>query len=163
MKRMIFAVLLIIAFSTTAFSREFVASGKTHTALGDYKIEKADNPVIINGEKLKTYVISYQNSPMEVKLVIQKGKRCKNYIVLSDELSIQYVCNDNYFGVEKLPKTLKSEGLSTSDAGLDRTEYFRQKVITPGQNSELDNAQLVAAYFPMLLKNSGEKIIAEAK
>ena len=84
MKRMFFAALLIVAFSTASFSREFVASGKTYSALGDYKIKIADNPVAINGNQLKAYVISYQNSPMEVKVVIRKDKECKNYIVLSD-------------------------------------------------------------------------------
>jgi hypothetical protein len=153
MKRMFFAALLIVAFSSALFSREFVASGKTHTALGDYKIELADNPVTINGEQLKAYVISYQNSPMEVKVVIKKVKDCKNYIVLSDKLSVQYMCNGDYFGVQKLDKSLASEGLSTSDAALNRTEYFHQKLIVPGKQDELMATQLIAAYFPMLIND----------
>ena len=108
MKRMFFAALLIVAFSSASFSREFVAGGKTHSALGDYKIEIADNPVMINGEELKAYVISYQNSPMEVKVVIKKDKKCKNFIVLSDKLAVQYVCNGDYFGVQKLDKSDRS-------------------------------------------------------
>jgi hypothetical protein len=51
MKKILSAALLIVAFSTASFSREFVTSGKTHSALGDYKIEKADTPVILNGEQ----------------------------------------------------------------------------------------------------------------
>jgi len=153
MKRMFFAALLMVAFSSALFSREFVASGKTHSALGDYKIELADNPVTINGEQLKAYVISYQNSPMEVKVVIRKDKDCKNYIVLSDKLSVQYVCNGDYFGVQKLDKSLATEGLSTSDAALNRTEYFHQKLIVPGKQDEVIATQLIAAYFPMLVKD----------
>jgi hypothetical protein len=153
MKRMFFAALLIVAFSSALFSREFVASGKTHTALGDYKIELADNPVTINGEQFKAYVISYQNSPMEVKVVIRKDKNCKNYIVLSDKLSVQYVCNGDYFGVQKLEKSLAAEGLVTSDAALNRTEYFHQKLIVPGKQDELTATQLIAAYFPMLIND----------
>ena len=153
MKRMFFAALLILAFSSALFSREFVASGKTHSALGDYKIELADSPVTINGEQLKAYVISYQNSPMEVKVVIRKDKDCKNYIVLSDKLSVQYVCNGDYFGVQKLEKSLASQGLSTSDAALNRAEYFHQKLIVSGKQDELMATQLIAAYFPMLVKD----------
>jgi hypothetical protein len=156
MKRMLFAALLTVAFSSASFSREFVASGQTHSTLGDYKIELADNPVIINGEQLKTFVISYQNSPMEVKVVIMKGEQCKNYVVLSDKLSIQYVCNENYFGVEKLGKSLAKEGYSTSDVALNRSEYFHQKVLSQGKRDELESTQLIAAYFPMLLKSEGE-------
>ena len=158
MKRMIISALLVVAISTASFSREFVAGGKTHSALGDYKIEIADNPVTINGEQLKAFIISYQNSPMEVKVVIQKGKKCKNYLVLSEKLSVQYVCNENYFGVEKLDKSLEKEGYTTSDTALNRGEYFHQKVLAPGKRGEVENTQLIAAYFPMLIKETNEAL-----
>ncbi len=154
MKRVFFAALMVVAFSSASFSRDFVASGKTNTALGDYKIETADEPVTINGEQFKAFVISYQNSPMEVKVIIKPGKKCKNYIVLSEKLSIQYVCNDSFFGVEKLDKSLEKDGYKTMDASLNRSEYFHQKVISPGKQGEVENTQLIAAYFPMLLKTA---------
>ena len=153
MKRMFIAVLLMIAFSTAAFTRDFVASGKSYTPLGDYKIEKADNPFVIKGKEYKTYIITYENSPIEVTLVIMKGNDCQNYVVLSDKLSVQYVCNENYFGVKKLERSLNKQGFVTSDNTLNKTEYFRQKVITNGQNGEVFNAQLIASYFPMLIKD----------
>jgi len=158
MKRLIFAALLIVAFSSASFSREFVIGGKTHSTLGDYKIEMADNPVTINGEQLKAFVISYQNSPLEVTVVIKKDKKCKNYIVLSEKLSVQYVCNENYFGVERLDKSLEKDGYSTSDAALNNSEYFHQKVIAPGKRGEVENTQLIAAYFPMLIKDTNEAL-----
>jgi hypothetical protein len=158
MKNLFFTALLLIAFSSASFSREFVAGGKTHSALGDYKIELADNPVTINGEELKAFIISYQNSALEVTVVIKKGNKCKNYIVLSDKLSVQYVCNENYFGVEKLDKTIEKDGYSTSDAAMNRVEYFHQKVLAPGKRGEVENTQLIAAYFPMLLKDTKESL-----
>ena len=158
MKKLLIAGLLLVAFSTASIAREVVASGKTHTALGDYKITLADNPVTINGEELKAFVISYQNSPLEVTVAIRKGKKCKDYIVLSDKLSVQYVCNKNYFGVEKLDKSLVCEGFSTSDESLNRNEYFHQKVLIQGHTGELENTQMIAAYFPMLIN---EEVLAE--
>ena len=158
MKRLIFAALLIIAISSAAIAREFVASGKSFTALGDYKIEKADKPYSMDGKEFMTYIISYQNSPMEVTVVIKESKDCQNYMVLSDKLSIQYVCNDNFFGVERLDKSARKEGLSTSNAALNRTEYYRQKVLCPGKNGEVMNTQLIASYFPMLISESRELV-----
>ncbi len=156
MRRIIFAALMTIAFSTAAFTREFVASGKTCTALGDYRIEKADKPVIIKGKELETYIISYQNSPMEVTVVIRNDRKCKDYLVISDKLSVQYVCNESYFGVRKIEKSFKKNGYETSDAALNRSEYFHQKVITPGKRSEVENTQLIATYFPMLIRSNDE-------
>ncbi len=151
MKRVFFALVLVVAMTTTSFSRELVAEGKTHSALGDYKIEMADNPVKINGVDHKAFIISYQNSPMEVTVVVTKGKNCKNYVVLSDKLSVQYVCNENYFGVQLLDKSFEKDGFSTSIAALNKSEYFHQKAITSGKRGEVENTQMIAAYFPMLI------------
>lgn len=158
MKRVLIAGLLMLALSTASFSREFVAAGKTHSALGDYKIEMADKPVTINGEELKAFVISYQNSPLEVTVVVKKDKKCKNYIVLSDKLSVQYVCNGDYFGVQKIDKAMEFTGYSKSEDALDRSQYFHQKLITSGISTETESTQLIAAYFPLLIK--GEVLAA---
>ena len=113
---------------------------------------------MLKGEECKTYVISYQNSPMEVTVAVCKDRKCKKYIVLSDQLSVQYVCNETYFGVEKLDKALAKEGHKTSDAALNRSEYFHQKVISPGKRSELEATQLIAAFSPRLLNDSDEAV-----
>lgn len=148
MKKVLVAVFLLAAFSTVSFSHDFVAGGKTHTPLGDYKIEISDDPVVLNNETLKTYVISYENSPFTVKVAIKPEKKCKDYLVISERLSVKYVCNKNYFGVEKIDQM----GLKTSDESLNRSEYFHQKVLTPGQGDETENTRLIAAYFPLLIK-----------
>lgn len=156
MKRMILAAVLVTGFSVAAFAGKFVAEGKTFTPLGDYRIELSDNQVPMNGEDCKAYSISYENSPMKVTIVVCKDKNCKKFVVLSDKLSVQYVCNSNYFGVQKLGKEFAKDGLVTSDEELNRSEYFHQKVITPGGRGDLEATQLIAAYFPMLLSNPGE-------
>ena len=153
MKRMFFLALLTVAFGSATYARELVAEGKTNSAMGDYRIEKADKPVIINGEELKAFIISYKNSPMVVTIVIRQGKNCKNFIVLSDKLSVQYVCNENYFGVDMLDKSLVVDGFNPTDASLNRSEYFHQKKLAHGKRGELENTQLIAAYFPLLINN----------
>jgi hypothetical protein len=153
MKRVLFAGLLMLGLSTASFSGDFVAGGKTHSTFGDYKIEVANTPVILNGEELKSFTISYDNSPLKVTVAIQKTKKCKNYIVLSDKLAVQYVCNGDYFGVQKLDKALVPAGFSASDEALNKTEYFRQKLLVWNQTDELANTQLIAAYFPMLVND----------
>jgi len=158
MKRMISAVVLTVLFCTATFAGKVVAEGPTFTALGNYRIETADNPLSVKGEECKTFIISYSNSPMEVKVAISKDRTCKRYLVISDKLSVQYVCNANYFGVEKIDKTFEKDGYKTSDSELNRSEYYHQKVLTPGKRGELEAAQLIAAYFPLLLNNPTEPI-----
>lgn len=158
MKRMISAVVLTVVCCAATFAGKVVAEGPTFTALGNYRIETADNPLSLKGEECKTFVISYSNSPMEVKVAISKDRTCKRYIVISDKLSVQYVCNANYFGVEKIDKTFEKDGYKTSDSELNRSEYYHQKVLTPGKRGELEATQLIAAYFPLLMNNATEPI-----
>lgn len=157
MKRLITATVLILALCTVAFSqKQKLAEGKTHSALGDYRIETLDNPVVINGKELKAFTIAYENTGMKAIVAIDKTVKCKKYYVLTPSLSIQYVSNSSYFGVERLDKSLAKEGYSTTNDDLDNFEYYHQKVLCCGDNGDLENTRLIAAYFPFLLRNTEE-------
>jgi hypothetical protein len=151
MKRMILFTVLLAVVCTVSFGQKVVAKGQTFTAMGDYRVVTTDNPVPLKGNDCTAYKIRYENSPIEVTVIVCKESKCKKYVVLSDKLSVQYVCNKNYFGVERLDKSFESEGYSTSDTNLNRFEYFHQKILGPGQKSELEATQYIAAYFPLLL------------
>jgi hypothetical protein len=153
MKRIILAAGLIVAISLTSFARKFVAEGKTFSALGNYKIEIDDKYMTINGKQHRPYVITYDNSDLEVRVAVDMDKRVKKYFVISNNLSVQYEANRKYFGVQKLSPELEMEGFKTADASLNRAEYFHQKVLTSGLSWRRDNTKLIAAFFPMLLNN----------
>lgn len=159
MKRVFLTTVLILAVTLAASARKFVTEGKTYSPLGNYKIEIADNPVILKGKELKAFVISYENTDLEVTVAFEKTKNCMNYYVLSPALSVKYVCNGDYFGVAKLGNELEKEGYGTSEGSLNRSEYFHQKVLCQGVNCDLDNSRLIAAFYPMLLNNQ-ENILA---
>ena len=159
---MILFAMLFLAISVISFGKKVIAEGKTYSPLGDYKVTTTDNPMPFKGEDCKAFVISYENTPMEVTVIVCKEKKCRKYVVLSDKLSVQYVCNPYYFGVERLDKALEKEGFKTDDSQLNRVEYFHQKVLGPGQIPDLDATRTIAAYFPFLL-NADENMIAEKK
>jgi hypothetical protein len=159
MKRIVLAAALIVAVSLSSYARKFVAEGKTYSALGKYRIEVDGKYMTINGKQHRPYVFTYENSDLEVRIAVDMDKGVKKYFVISDRLSGQYVANRKYFGVQKLSPELGAEGYKTSEASLNRTEYFHQKVITRGMSWRLNNTKLVAAYYPMLL-NDVENILA---
>jgi hypothetical protein len=153
MKRIILVAGLILAVSLGTYARRLVAEGKTYSALGNYKIEVDNKSFIINGKEHIPFIITYENSNLEIKVAIEIEKGVKKYYVLSDNLSVQYVANRHYFGVEKLSPEFEKDGYRTSDAALNRAEYFHQKAITTQRSWRRDNTKLIAAYFPMLLNN----------
>lgn len=159
MKKIFLITVLAIAVCLSSYARKLVAEGNTYSALGKYKVEIDDKYMYFNGLEHKPYVISFENTDLEARVLITMEKGCRKYYVLSDDLSIQYVSTRNYFGVEKLDKELKNEGYSTSDSALNREEYYRQKVITRGADWKRNKTSLIAAYFPMLLNNQ-ESILA---
>ena len=151
MKRMIITTAMLIMLCAVTLGEKVVAKGQTFSALGDYTVVKNDLAVPLMGKDCESYTIKYANSPIDVKVIICKDEKCRRYVVISDRLSIQYVCNKNYFGVERLDGKFESEGFRTTDSNLNRYEYFHQKVLGPGQKSELEATSLIAAYFPHLL------------
>ena len=159
MKKLILLTVLAVMISTVSFGQKVVAKGNTNSALGEYRLETIDNPIMLKGEECKAYKVSYENSPMKLTILVYKDKICRKYLVLSDKLSVQYICNASYFGVEKIDKSFQKEGYNTSDSNLNSSEYFHQKNLGPGQLGELEAGTLIAVYFPLLL-NTTENTIA---
>lgn len=153
MKRILLVACLILAVSLASYARKFVADGKTFSALGNYKVEIDDKYMTINGKQHLPYVITYENSNLEVRIAVDMDKKQKIYYVISDVLSVKYVANKDYFGVGLLDKSLEGEGYKTSQSALNRAEYFHQKALTTGEGWRRDNTRLIAAFFPMLLNN----------
>jgi uncharacterized CHY-type Zn-finger protein len=153
MKRMFLSAVLIIVICTASFSQKLVAKGKTFTAFGDYRIETMEQPIVINDKELEAFIITYQNTGLKVTLALDETPKCKKYYVLSDNLSIQYVCTDSYFGVERLDKELEKEGYKTDNENLNNDQYFHQKMISCEQNSDRTNSRLIAAYYPFLIRD----------
>jgi len=152
MKKMFLIAVLLSAACIATLGQKVIARGQTFTSLGDYSIVTVDEPSTVAGNPCQAYTIRYANSPMEVKIIVCKGKNCRKYLVLSDKLSVQYVCNPAYFGVERIGEEFAKEGITTKDENLNRMEYFHQKVLGPGQKTELEATKYIAAFFPLLLK-----------
>ena len=150
---MILFAVIIFSVSMFSYGTKLTGEGKTYTALGDYRVEAIDEPIALKGENCKAYVIRYENTPMEVTVIVCREKTGQKYLVLSDRLSVQYVNNSRYFGVELLDKAFGKEGYTTDNSGLNRQEYFHQKILGPGQIREADATRMIAAFFPALLNN----------
>lgn len=151
MKR-IFLALLVFATMTALSYGKIIVKGESNTSFGRYTIEVCDQPMQLAGEEMKCYLISYENSPITAKVFVDKDKKCKNFVVVSDDLSVMYSCNGQYFGVNKVGKQYQAAGLSTDDARLDRYDYFHQRVLARGGTTDYDAAVLIASYFPELIK-----------
>lgn len=151
MKRIVLAFMFLACVATLTYGRK-VAEGLSNSSLGKYTIEALDEPFTLAGEEMKCYKITYENSPLTVKVIVDKEKKCRNFLVISDKLSVMYTCNGQYFGVNKVDKKYATAGFATDDKALERADYFHQKLIVRGLTSEIDAARLIASYYPYLIK-----------
>jgi hypothetical protein len=129
-----------------------VAEGDTNTPFGKYSVELVKEPLMVDGEQVTRYRITYENSPLSVIVVVDKEAKCKNYIVVSNGLSVMYKCNGQYFGINLIEEKYKKDGFVTDDKNLDRTNYYHQKILSLGPQEELNATMLIAVYYPALIK-----------
>ena len=152
MKRMISLLMMIVMISFVA-QAAFFLKGETNCALGEYNIVKSSDSFVLNGDKLDTYIISYENSAKTVEIAVLKEKDCCRYIVLSEDLSLQYICKKNYFGVYLHGDDFKKLGLETDTEAIELKGYYHQKVITPNSIDLKNCLGLIAIYYPKLIKD----------
>jgi hypothetical protein len=153
MKRMFFTIMLAVAVCVSSFATKRVAKGKTNSTFGNFTIEKADQPVMLNGKALDAFVITYDNFDTKVTVAIEKEGPCRKYYVLNKDLSVQYVRTQKYFGIQRLDKTLETEGYQTDLNSMNRRQYFYQRVLAGSVYGDRGNSILIAAYYPFLVTN----------
>ncbi len=158
MKRAIFIlglILIMTGYSSAQDHKTFnkpVAEGNSNTPFGTYRVEINNEPIMIDGEQVTSYKITYENSPLSIIVLVDKEKKCKNYIVVSDGLALMYKCNGEYFGVNRIDDKYRKDGYVTDDKNLDKTRYFHQKTLAMGMQEEVYATTLIACYFPELIK-----------
>ncbi|HDZ40127.1 MAG TPA: hypothetical protein ENH59_00375 [Bacteroidetes bacterium] len=148
------AAFVLLSFSSASDIKLPVAQGKTNSALGIYTIDKAGKFEMIKGDALRAYEIRYENSPDTVMVAVDDSKKgLTRYLVISDNLVIEYIAGPEYFGVRIIDDRFAKEGFSTPQQNLDVQEYYHQKLITGKPLTETEHLCLISVYFPKLIKD----------
>ncbi len=151
--------LLVSAFiiSSLTFAGEVkapVAQGNTNSELGIYTIDKAEQFEMIKGECLRAYRIWYENSPDSLTVAVEDCKDgITRFLVISEDLVIEYICNKDFFGARLIDERFEAEGYSTCIQNLNKREYYHQKVISQKPMTEIEYLSLISVYFPRLIKD----------
>jgi hypothetical protein len=145
--------MLIMTVCLSSFATKRIAKGKTTPSFGNFIIEKADQPVLLNGKALDALVITYDKSDTKITVAIEKEGNNRKYYVLNKDLSVQYVRTEKYFGIKIMDKALEKEGYMTNLDNLNRRQYFYQRVLTDSYYGDRVNTRMIAVYYPFLLTN----------
>lgn len=141
---------LVLGSLLIAVSASNKIKGDSNTELGKYVIEESAESMAYKGKELKAYRLCYENCKKDILIGVEEMENCRNYIVLVDDLQIQYVCDKGVFGVKRVPRQ-KETSLNVKEV-VDRQQFFYQKVITQKPKTEKELLGLIACYYPSLLK-----------
>ena len=126
-------------------------TGNSLTDFGKYTVMKSDNPLVINGEEVRTYDLTYENTNHPIRIGVVCEKKCTNFIVKSDAFEVEYVCNNGVFGVKKIEQRFQELPKEANDAKLNKASYYAQRVICQNPKTEDELLGLIACYFPNLV------------
>lgn len=126
------SVMLLFFLVTSTFATRLNSelAGISHTDFSKYSITEINNPMKVNGEALKTYELTYENTTQTFTIGVLKSKKCKSFIVRSESFEIAYLCNKGVFGVKKLTSKQRNLSASITKKYLDQNQYQMQKIIT---------------------------------
>ncbi len=148
------AALILISVTSASDLKLPVAQGNTNSPLGVYTIDKASKLEMIKGDALRAYEINYENSPDTLMVAIDDSvEGVTRYLVISDDLIIEYIAGIEYFGARIIDDRFENEGFFTPKESLDIQQYYHQKLITGKPLTETECLCLISVYFPKLLKN----------
>ena len=151
MKRIFLSIVLILTVYVASMGNPVVAQGQSNTTSGDYKIIALEESLMLNGKELQKYLISYEKPEMKLIVVVDRQEKVEKYYVLSGQLAVQYESNGGLFGIRKLDNELLTKGFSTSLDHLNKTEFYRQRVLTNEQSGTVDHLNMIASYYPGLI------------
>lgn len=126
-------------------------TGNSSTEFGKYSVVNSDNPMVINGETIKTYDLTYENTNQLVQIGVIREKSCTSFILRSESFEIEYMCNKGVFGVRKIERKYQEIPTEANEAKLNRAGYYSQRVICTNPKTEDELLGLIACYFPNLI------------
>ena len=127
--------------------------GNSNTFLGKYEIKELPQ-IVLKGESMRTFELTYEKAQNSVLIYLEERSNCKDYIVRSKNLEVAYRCKKNSFGVQFVPVKHEKYKPEANALFLAQDEFQKQQKISEGQLSLETALDLIASYYPHLLKRS---------
>lgn len=145
-------MLLVGIISASATSAPETLSGNSQTLLGEYQITELE-PETVNNETMRKFQLDYENGVAPVTIYLSERRNCREYIVRSKVMEVQYVCNKKGFGATPVSSRNSLYPEQTNKMFLSAEALGYQERITEGEVGLQKALGLIACYYPSLLKN----------
>jgi len=133
-----FIILLLGFMSLYAFAGKTI-TGNSNSALDQYKVTQT-------GENL--YELTYSNSGATFTIEVCKNRSECCYLVRNDKIEVMYLCNEDGFGLRKMPEKLKKIDSSAYKQLIDPGSFQQQSLLSTSRKTEEQALGLIACFFP---------------
>jgi hypothetical protein len=155
MKNKIFTGIAILVLCVTSVA---VYSAETKRAFNDYDIVKLTGQEMEEGAE-KAWVLSYDDNESTIVISLHQTKRCKYYVVRTENFEIAYTCGKKGFGASYVNSEYSRVPFELSSKVINESELNRQKILTQSQPTDENAVELIAAYLPDLVNPSYQHLL----
>lgn len=127
--------------------------GNSNTFLGNYVINELPQ-VVLKGESLRAFELTYEKAQKSVLIYLEERSNCRDYVVRSKNLEVAYRCKKSSFGVQFVPVKHQKYKPELNALFLSQDEFQKQQKISEGGLPLETALDLIASYYPHLLKRS---------
>jgi len=127
-------------------------AGNSQTILGNYQLTEVE-PETIDNQTFRKFELIYENGNAPVTIYLNQRSKCNDYIVRSNVMEAQYICNKKGFGATTVNSKFRKYPEQINNMFLSTEALRYQSKITEGQLPVEKALGLIACYYPSLLKN----------
>ncbi len=127
--------------------------GNSNTILGNYEIKELPLATV-NDQSLRAFELTYEKAQKSVFIYLDERTNCKDYVVRSKNLEVAYRCKKGSFGVQFVPGKHEKYKPELNALFLSMDEFEKQQKITEGGLPIESALDLIASYYPHLLKRT---------
>ncbi len=145
MKTNFFSVLFVFFLSVTALT-----AGTTKGDFDSYVITPVEGQKLGEGVE-QAWKISYGEGHNPVMIELYKTRKCKTYVIRTDNFEVAYVCTSRGFGARKLKVSESRIPYEITNQVINSQELERQRIISATPMEENEAVDLIASFLPDLV------------
>jgi hypothetical protein len=134
-------IVLILTFVSVSFYSIAVKNitGDSNSALEQYKLTQTG---------VNLYELTYSKSGATFTIEICKHSNECCYLLRNEKVELMYLCNEDGFGLRKMPEKLKKIDSSVYKQLIDPNSFQQQSILSSSRKDEKQALGLIACFFP---------------
>lgn len=144
--------ILILTFVLVFFSAFAVKTitGDSNSSLDQYQLTQISENL---------YELSYSNSGTKFTIEVCNYKDECCYLLRSEKIELMYLCNEDGFGMRKMPEKLKKISSSVYKNLIDSKSFQQQSLLSSSRKDEKQALGLIACFFPDAINSDSFNVV----